>query len=268
MKKTHYPIGYFGNKRQEVEKIYNSIKKDLDKIEYIIEPFCGTSCFSYYLSLKHPKKFKYILNDNNKYLMEFYECMKDDNKFNELIERLNALMEQSQTKEDYNKIKMDENMTNWIFKNKYYNIRPNLYPASRVVGKDIFNNMKNYDVINFLKNEDITMTCEDGILVYDKYKSNPKCLIFLDPPYLSSENSFYKEPSTKIYEYLHDNDINQEKAKILLCLENIWIIKLLFKNKKSIVYDKKYETNKKITKHIIILNKQFKKTDLLDIQLY
>ena len=70
MKKNHFFIPYAGNKRSEVEKIYDSIKDKLNDIEYIVEPFCGTSAFSYYMSLRHPKQFKYILNDNNKYLIE------------------------------------------------------------------------------------------------------------------------------------------------------------------------------------------------------
>jgi site-specific DNA-adenine methylase len=89
MKKTHFPLGYFGNKREEVERIYKTIKDELKNIKYIVEPFCGTSALSYYISTKHPKKFTYILNDNNKLLIEFYEILKDDDKTNELIEKLN-----------------------------------------------------------------------------------------------------------------------------------------------------------------------------------
>ena len=57
MKKNHFFMGYAGNKRNEVGTIYDSIKDKLTDIEYIVEPFCGTSAFSYYMSLKHPKKF-------------------------------------------------------------------------------------------------------------------------------------------------------------------------------------------------------------------
>ena len=70
--KNHFFMPYFGNKRQEVEKIYEEIKEDLlnDEIKTIIEPYCGSSSISYYISTLHPKRFKYILNDNNKKLIE------------------------------------------------------------------------------------------------------------------------------------------------------------------------------------------------------
>ena len=53
---------------------------NFDNIDTIIEPCCGTSALSYYISLQHPKKFKYILNDLNKQLIELYTIMKDKAK--------------------------------------------------------------------------------------------------------------------------------------------------------------------------------------------
>ena len=75
--KNHFYIGYAGNKRQEVEIIYNSL--NLSNITTIIEPYCGTCAISYYIWLKHPN-LKFILNDNNIYLKEIYEIIKDDVK--------------------------------------------------------------------------------------------------------------------------------------------------------------------------------------------
>jgi site-specific DNA-adenine methylase len=57
-KNNHFVISYAGNKRKEVEKIYENIKDKLDDIDNIIEPFCGTSALSCYISQQHPKKFK------------------------------------------------------------------------------------------------------------------------------------------------------------------------------------------------------------------
>lgn len=258
MKKTHYPIGYFGNKREEVEKIYGCIKEDLKNIKFIVEPFCGTSAMSYYISTKHPKKFTYILNDNNKFLIELNNILKDDNKTNEMIDKLNEMLKQCDNKEKYNKIDMNENVYNWVFKNKYYCIRPNLYPIKRAVSDNLFNNINKYPIIDFIKNENIIFSTIDGIDIYKQYKDNNKALILLDPPYLASNNDFYSSPSLGIYEYLSDNDIDKEKAKILLCLNYNWIVKMLFKNKNHIIYNKVYQTTKKKISHIIILNKKIK----------
>jgi hypothetical protein len=90
--------------------------------------------------------------------------------------------------------------------------------------------------------------------VFKEYSNNDKALIFIDPPYLMSYNIFYKDFNTNIYEFFFNNNIKQFKAKLILMLENNWIIKLLFKNEKSFVYDKNYSLTKKQTNHIIISN--------------
>ena len=43
-------------------------------------------------------------------------------------------------------------------------------------------------------------------------------------------------------------------ALLLICLENTWIIKLLFQNNIKNEYEKKYQTTKKNTTHLIISN--------------
>lgn len=257
MKQNHFFIPYYGNKRQEVENIYNSIKDYLDKIDIIVEPFCGTGALSYYISTLHPKRFKYILNDNNDKLIELYNISKDENKYNNLVNSLTLLKELTTNKEEYQKIvkKADNDIISWIFVNKIYAIRPCLYPIKKFDNYKGFDKMNDCPMLDFVRNEDVIFKNDDAIKIYDEYKGNKKVLIFIDPPYLSSENSWYKSPTTNIYEKLFENDIKKEKALIVLCLENNWIIKLLFKNKKSITYEKKYETTKKKTEHIIILNK-------------
>jgi site-specific DNA-adenine methylase len=43
--KNHFFYPYFGNKREEVEHIYNL--SDLNNIDTIVEPFCGSCAVSY-----------------------------------------------------------------------------------------------------------------------------------------------------------------------------------------------------------------------------
>ncbi len=45
--KNHFYIPYMGNKRQEVEQIYNSI--DFNGITTVIEPYAGKSEMYYYI---------------------------------------------------------------------------------------------------------------------------------------------------------------------------------------------------------------------------
>ena len=121
--KNHFFISYAGNKRNEVLKLYETIEPNLKDIKTIIEPFCGTSAFSYYISLKHPKKFNYILNDNNKYLIELYNIAKDDEKLKQLIEELDVMILDID-KIKYNTIIKEDNVKAWLIKNKFivYNL--------------------------------------------------------------------------------------------------------------------------------------------------
>lgn len=250
--KNHFFMAYPGNKRNEVEGLYNEIKDQLNDIEIIIEPFCGSSVFSYYLSLKHPKKFKYILNDNNKNLIEIYKIMKDENLMNDFINKLNDMMVDI-NKEKYGVICKIDKVENWFLKNKIYTIRPGVFPLTKInINK--FNDMKKAPILEFLKNEDITFTNIEGCELIEEYKNNNKVLIFLDPPYLESCNDFYYNSKINIYEYLYKNPIVNMKAIILLCLEDQWIIRLLFEKYIKSSYNKKYELSKKNTTHLIIKN--------------
>ena len=258
MKKNHFMIPYYGNKRTEVEKIYNEID-DIDKYKTIVEPFCGTSAFSYYVWLNNKdKNLTYVLNDNNAFLIELYSIVKNEAKANELYEKLCKLNSETDTKEKYKEVckKVDTDLLNFVYCNKVYNIRPCLYPTCKKFTNESFKSIINAPIIEFLRTANIKLSCKDALEVYKEYKSDKKALIFLDPPYLASENCWYKDPSVNIYEYLFENDILKEKALIILCLENNWIIKLLFKGKKSVCYEKKYETTKIKKEHIIILNKK------------
>jgi len=251
--KNHFLLSYFGNKRNEAEGLYNEIINKLDDITTIIEPFCGSSAFSYYISTKHPKRFEYILNDNNKYLIQLYLIAKDDNKLKKFVELLNNKIKNI-NRDKYNLIIKEDNVIGWLIKHRIYNIRPGLYPNNEKSIIKTFDYLFNCPIITFLRNEKIKFYNIDAIRIMETYKNNSKCLIFLDPPYLVSCNDFYKDAKVNIYEYLFNNKIDTLKASLLLCLEKNWIIELLFNGHIKKEYGKKYESSKKNTTHIIITN--------------
>ncbi len=255
---NHFFIGYAGNKRQEVKLIFEKIKDDINDKEFIIEPFCGTSALSYYISLQYPNKYKYILNDNNPFLIQLYNSCKDDNLLNDICNKLNDVYDISQNKEDYLKVveKSKTDFISWLYINLVYNMRPGLFPPkNRLIKKERLSKIKHSPIINFLKKENIIISCGNWDDIFNEFKNNNKAFIFFDPPYLSSCNEYYMCPKINIYEYFNDNNIAQFKAVIYFCLENIWIIKLLFKGYEYIIYDKRYEPTKKKTSHILIKNK-------------
>lgn len=254
MNKNHFFTSYFGNKRNECGNIYEQLNNKLDDVEYIIEPFCGSSAISYYISLKHPKKFKYILNDNNKHLMECYKIFKDEIKLNKFIDDLNKLVV-GLNKEKYLSIIKENTPEGWFIKHKLYCIRPGLYPIDYDLKKNKdFKILLDTPIINFLRTEDIEFKNGDAVQLISQYKDNDKALIILDPPYVQLNNDFYLEGDTNIYEYLYSNNIKDMNSKILLILEDNWIIKLLFPDTVKQTYNKIYQTNKKKTSHIIVSN--------------
>ena len=267
MKKNHFFFGYNGNKREEAEKLYNLFK--LDNVKTIIEPYCGSCAISYYISKLNPKKFKYILNDYNKSLIEILKIIKDDKKTEELeniinnhVIEMNKLKDFDERKIYYNKLVKSNTITGYLFGNKYYQIRPNLCPKRLDKHNNLYDlspfYFKQYPIYEFFKTEDIEIYNIDGKDIYTKYKNDKSVLIFLDPPYMATNNEFYNNGggigNMNIYEYLNENSINKEKAKIYMILENMWIMLLLFKKYIIETNDKLYQTSKKQTSHITISN--------------
>ena len=211
-KTNHFFFSYAGNKRDECEKIYDYINSNinLNNIQTVIEPFCGSSAFSFYMSKIHPKKYKYILNDNNKYLIKLYEIAKSKQKLKQLVNKLNK-MTINLDKNKYYDIKKTDTLESYIITHKIYNLSPGLFPIKIPQHKyvDYFNSFLDSDIIDFIRNEDITFSNLDSTDIMEKHYNNKKNLIFLDPPYLTECNDFYYDSKTNIYEYLYIHNIKK-----------------------------------------------------------
>lgn len=254
-RKNHFLMAYSGNKRTECERIFNCIEGDLKGVKTIIEPFCGSCAFSVYIANKFPGKFKYVINDNNALLIELINLSKDEDKLIEFVSQLKDLFNSCDSKEKYNVMVKNRNpsLIEWFFINKIYQIRPGLYPINNQFSESSFDSMLTCSFLSFIRDEDVTVLNVDAIELVKNYNKK-NCFLFLDPPYLDSCNDMYKNPCMGVYEYLCENDIDIFKSKITLCLESNWIIKLLFKGKNRIEYDKLYQMSKKKTSHLLILN--------------
>ena len=263
--KNHFIYSYRGNKREEVEKIHTFILKtyNIDNIETIVENFCGSCAYSYYLSTLYPKRFKYVLNDNDEKLIELFILIKTEdfniinNKMDEIITKFNSYTDDVERKKFYLTLCSNkDDLYCYIFINKYYSIRNGLYPMLNRTKQIKPFKIQEYSFYNFIINENIEFINGDGIEITKKYQDDEKALIFIDPPYINTCNEFYKNTDMCIYEYIYDNNINDWKSNPICCLENIWIIKMLFReNNISNPYDKTYQGSKKKTNHIIITKK-------------
>ena len=67
---------YFGNKDREIEKIMENLP-DMNDIDIIIKPYCGSFSLIRHLILLYPEK-KYICVDNDEKLIQAYNDIIDD----------------------------------------------------------------------------------------------------------------------------------------------------------------------------------------------
>jgi hypothetical protein len=255
---NHFPIAYAGNKRSEFVEIDKFI--NYDNIDTVIEPFCGTASMSYKIASKYPKRFKYILNDNNKYLTELYNVIKSGG-INNFIDYVHKLLGDIKNKDDYVKACKMEDLKNWFIKNKFYNIRFGTYNKDMhnkdMQKKKMVLTKEQLKFIDFVVNENVVITNDDWFKCFSDNKDNDKCLFLMDPPYVQTCNDFYLDPTLNVYEYFLDNQINTFKAQIMFILEHNWIIKMLFGSHIKHTYNKTYNVlkkNKKNTLHCIINN--------------
>jgi len=251
--KNHFVFGYYGNKRAEFEYIYEKFRilEESKNIDTIYEPFCGTAAFSCILSTRFPKKYKYILNDNSPQLFALLNIIKN-NKLQELIDECNRLMV-GIDKQKYKQIINGDSIAGYIIKNKIYAITPGLFPSSKRFYNIDFNFMKDCQIVKFLTTEDIVITNNNiNSISYEYNKEN--IFIFIDPPYISLNNDYYTETNINIYEYFHKNDLSSFKCRILLILNDNWVIKLLFNKYITNSFTKTYQTTKKKIQHLVITN--------------
>jgi site-specific DNA-adenine methylase len=260
MNKNHFIYPYYGNKRKESKNIIDEI--DFKNVETIIEPFCGSSAVSYKISQLYPKKFKYIINDSDEDLINLYKIMKDEVKINYYNLNMNIQIHFfNKYNNDVERKKYYEKNTTKNFKRKYYSRRSGLYPLMKRCKQIKEFDIRDYGIYNFIKNEDVEIRNIDAVDLIDEYKNNEKSFMFIDPPYIDTCNKEYNYTIDKnnhnIYEYIYMSNFNSLNSQIIFVLEDIWIIRLLFKD--AIIkepYDKLYGVSNKQTKHIIIKQKK------------
>jgi len=259
--KNHYYTSYPGNKRKEIKDILPFI--DLDNIKYILEPFAGSAAMSYYISTQYPKRFKYILNDNDKINYDLFNISRDtertedfNNNINKIIDEFNTYTDDENRKIFYNSIDI-KILEGYMFKQKYNGFRTGLYPMMNKLKQIKPYKLQDYPVYNFYNNEDIIYENIDGIEFINKYNQDDDKLFLLDPPYMVSCNDMYNNKDVNIYEWVYNNKslVLDNKNKIIFILENMWIIILLFSDFNILLeYGKTYEISKKKTTHIVYSN--------------
>ena len=196
--KNHYYTYYFGNKRKEIKDIMPLI--NLDNITTIIEPFAGSAAMSYYISTQYPKRFKFILNDNDKMNYDLFNVSRDpeltqrfNENINKIIDEFNTYTDDVSRKVFYSSIDR-ETLEGYIFTFKFSNKRPALYPYITRI-KQIKTNFKlqNFPVYDFYNNEDITYKNTDGVDIIKEYNEGDDKYFLIDHPYFKTSKDGYEK---------------------------------------------------------------------------
>ena len=188
--------------------------------------------------------------------MDMYEIMMSDElieKFNSVFKKTVAYFKDNKTK--YKEVVKTETLMGWFIGHKVYEIHPNNFPITRGYKDEI--DLKEFDIFHFFRNNKVIFTSKDALVVIKKYLNNPKAVILCDPPYLKSDNSFYKNTNMDVYDWVSNNlnNLLNAKSKIYFILEGIKEVRVLFNSfKKTMEYKKYYEISKKETKHIVYQN--------------
>lgn len=239
-------IRRIGSKQNDI-KYFSNLLPDS---EIIVEPFGGSFAVSkfYY---KDINKYKFHINDLDTMLYYIYT------HYQTYLDTLNVINEHGKSLEgNFNgKVMQDyiisldcnENIKTYIIKN--FIIKGSIF-------RGYLNDNFDENERNILNNA--LFTNLDYKEVFDKYKDDPNAFLFLDPPYLFSDNSGYypqKENADMTLILIHILEyLKVCRCKVMLVINKLNIIEYLFNDYIKGEYNKRYQISKKKMKHLIIIN--------------
>jgi site-specific DNA-adenine methylase len=295
MSKNNWFVPYYGNKYRESAKTIESGLTGIDwsSVKYIVEPFCGSAGFSRYV-FHNIKDYtgKFVWCDMDEGLINFYKLVKDG-KFPELFAKMKQVSSALTDKDKFKAYRKTLDPTTgegyYILKRVRGSYREDLFNEGDI------NRLKNMkidnltDLIELIKSERVEVynqssadTCKLIESLIDKY-GDKSVLIYCDPPYFQSCNSYYvssvdssaeqsKESGTNLLKcpdqsviYIEILNLLRDKRTITLSvLNHTCLMGELFKEHIALIYDKRYsqahhnrltgEIYRKYTKHMIISN--------------
>lgn len=252
-------FAYTGSKRLDHKFYVNYI--DLTNIKTIVEPFCGSSAFSFNMSQSN-NTYEYHLNDNDTNLINFLNEVIKRNGIKYYVDKVNKIGLPSNNKE-YKK-NCDDKDIGYYYSHRIYGTRPQMKPID---AKRCTVNLDKYKKIDeFYLNQKIKLTCDDYKKILEQYKDDENAFVYLDPPYFNSFNGHYtdfNDHKTNDDKMLCDNTImyidilnylKTSKCKIFMIINKNAITDYIYKDYKKGEYDKLYQFVKNKTKHLIITN--------------
>ena len=222
-------------------------------IKYIVEPFGG--------SFQVIKQFYRDCNMYNFHINDLDKCLYYTYKNYDKFIFIDKFM--TEYKND-NPNLISKDYIN-VLKNKMneleYATEIQTYIVYRIIIKGCMvkiNKTNNYDPNETKILNSARFTNIDYIDVMEEYKDNENAFIFLDPPYLFSDNSSYNpqrldtDMTDIIIKIKHYMDTS--KCKIMLVINKLAILEWIFKDYIKGDYDKTYILSRKKNVHLIICN--------------
>ena len=275
-------FSYLGHKQKKEIKLFDKYIKDINNYDLIVEPFCGHFGFSTYYCDNF--KGNYVLNDNNKVIIDIFKDVQDGN-INDYINIINTFKNTDTYKGktyintfkklennkretfQYKDLLKDLDLNNkhdYVLYKKFCNYNRLFHKIKNDVNEETYKWMT-----DLLKKS--TITCGDFKDCIDKYKDNEKALIYLDPPYFQSNNADY---TTYIGDKKHDENKNvidhtgiyieildilkdpSVKATIMFSINKNAITNYIYKDFILEDYNKTYQPCKRKENVFIISNKK------------
>lgn len=233
-----------GSKTNDIK--YFSEYLPLD-VKNVVEPFGGS--FAVIRDVYYDKKYNKYVNDSDKSLFYIYKHPEELKKGFEVWNKINDMNKNAKEKKEiFERTRLNKYIKKIIINNS--------------IVKGTITNSKNLesadDDIKFMKT--IKFSNEDAFTFMNKFLYKKNTFIFLDPPYLFSNNETYspqKENNDntgfyeKFYNILNDKKV---KAKIMLIINDLKILRWIYKDFIVGDYEKVYQVSKKKTRHLIITN--------------
>jgi site-specific DNA-adenine methylase len=265
---SHFIYAYYGNKRSEIKNIINYFPPE-NTYNLVVEAFCGSSAVSFYLNKNS------ILNDLDKDLCDIYEYIKNNdiqNTFNDSYSLVNDLKNKGMTNREIIKnLKNDKSILS-ILALKFHERQLTYCKFFKNIRKPKKATKKQLNFQSFIKNKCVILN-KNYLDIFESYKNNSNVFLFLDPPYLDSNNSYYYSES-EIKENKHiinDNTkifidivylLKTAKCKIMMIINDNYLNRYLYDGFIKHTYDKQYSNTlnidnksyKRQTKHLIITN--------------
>lgn len=219
-----------------------------ENVETVIEPFGGS--FAVCRRVYCDDKYKKHVNDTDNELFYLYN---NPHELKEISEYINSLINDKINNSEIKKIVKDK-----YEDSPFYNYIMNNYFLRGSICKKTPTEQYNDD--EYEKMQKYTFTDSDYKDILEQYKNDESAFIFLDPPYLFSDNSAYKSQNIKtdmtdilchVKEFMED--INT-KCKVMLIINKLNIIEYLFKNFIKGEYQITYQLSKRKDCHLIITN--------------